>query len=149
MFAFRIMDVRSKNDDNSKKNKAALMAAFLLALAIIYLLAGIFFGFYIPCPFRTLTGLKCPGCGMSHAATHLAMAASSLISSDTAQAHDQIIEALRSNALFIPIFAYLIYAFVQFCIYKDLGKTKISRVIDAAFLVVVLIWWILRNIINI
>ena len=137
-----------KNNSNDQMKKAVIMAAFLLCFAIIYLLAGILFGFYLPCPFRTVTGLKCPGCGMSHASTHLALAASSLISSDTAQAHDQIIEAFRSNALFIPIFAYLIYAFVQFCIYKDLGKTKISRVIDTAFLIIILIWWILRNTIN-
>lgn len=147
MFAFRIMDVRSKNDDNSKKNKAALMAAFLLALAIIYLLAGIFFGFYIPCPFRTLTGLKCPGCGMSHAATDVAMAVMALIRSDTDGAHVWITEAFRANALFIPIFAYIIYAAIRFLTDKEDSHNMLFNVIDAVFLVVIVIWWIVRNII--
>lgn len=132
----------------SKTDKAVVLAAFLLVSAALYLLAGIFFGFYIPCPFRTFTGLKCPGCGMSHAATDIALAASDMIRADTNSANCHIMDAFRENALFIPIFAYLIFAFVQVCRNNDLGQTKISRAVDAVFLIMIIIWWIVRNIYN-
>ena len=51
-----------------ERRKAAFTAAFLLAAVLLYLTAGVFFDFFIPCPFRTFTGLRCPGCGLSHAA---------------------------------------------------------------------------------
>ncbi|MBQ3281829.1 MAG: DUF2752 domain-containing protein [Eubacterium sp.] len=130
-------------------NKAVFLAAFLLVLAVLYLMAGIFFGFYIPCPFRVLTGLRCPGCGMSHAATHIALALSDLIKTDTAGAHAHIQAAFLANALFIPIFAYLIFAFSQVFKNNDLNQSKISTVIDTVFLVIIIIWWIVRNIYNI
>ncbi len=132
----------------SKTDKAVVLAAFLLVSAALYMSAAIFFGFYIPCPFRALTGFRCPGCGMSHAATDVALAAVSLIRADTAEAECHIMDAFHANALFIPIFAYLIFAFVQVCRNNDLGQTKISKVVDVVFLVIIVIWWVVRNIYN-
>lgn len=117
-------------------HKAAIAAAFLLFSGLIYLLLGVFFDFYVPCPFRAVTGLKCPGCGLSHAATALV--------------HLDFAGAMAENALFIPIFLYLAYAFYRVFIRKnkDPLADKLGRRIDVIFLIVILLWWIVRNIIS-
>lgn len=134
------MNRRSTEAKDDIKLKAALTAAFLLALVILYLLAGIFFGFFIPCPLRTITGFRCPGCGLSHAACDLARL--------------DFHSAFRDNALFIPIFSYIIYVFVRTYIpilsnKKDPLPGKSGERIDMIFLAVILIWWIVRNILGI
>lgn len=40
--------------------------AFLLPAGGLYALFVHATGLMIPCPFRLITGLKCPGCGMTH-----------------------------------------------------------------------------------
>ena len=116
------------------KHKAALAAAFLLSAGIVYLLLGLFLGFYIPCPFRMVTGLKCPGCGLSHAATDLARL--------------DFAGAMSHNALFIPIFIYIAYYFYRSFLRKnkDPLADKTGRRIDMIFLIVILLWWVFRNI---
>ena len=112
------------------------MAAFLLVICTSYLLLGVFFGFYIPCPFRLLTGLKCPGCGLSHAAVCLARL--------------DFEGAFHENALFAPIFLFMIYEafryFIPLMNNKDPHTDKISMRIEIIFLVVLLIWWVVRNV---
>lgn len=127
------MDIKDKRPAE-KTDKAAVTAAFLLAAGMIYLLLGMFAGFYIPCPFRTVTGLKCPGCGLSHATVDLV--------------HLDFAAAMEDNALFIPIFSYLLYAFYRYIIRKnkDPLADKTGRRIDMLFLIVILLWWVIRNI---
>ena len=122
----------------TERRKAAFTAAFLLAAVLLYLAAGVFFGIFIPCPFRTVTGLRCPGCGLSHAAVCLT--------------HLDIKGAFMANALFIPIYAYLIYTFISefvFNIKRNTTNDVINRRIDVVFLIVIILWWIVRNIISI
>lgn len=129
-----------KDQDNRviQSRKTAFMAVFLLVLVILYLIGGIFFDFFIPCPFRMITGYRCPGCGLSHAAVSLA--------------HFDIQSAFRANALFVPMYAYIIFAAVREFIPSDKKDPRveiIGRRIDVVFLVVIVFWWILRNILNI
>ena len=122
----------------TERRKAAFTAAFLLAAVLLYLAAGVFFGIFIPCPFRTVTGLRCPGCGLSHAAVCLT--------------HLNIKGAFMANALFIPIYAYLIYTFIKTFIQKKKDPHTghdAGMWIDLVFLVVILFWWIIRNVIGI
>lgn len=48
---------------------------------------------FLPCPFRTLTGLWCPGCGLTRATHHLL--------------RGDISQALRYNLFVVPILAGL------------------------------------------
>ncbi len=121
-----------------ERRKAAFTAAILLAAVLLYLTAGVFFDFFIPCPFRTFTGLRCPGCGLSHAAVCLT--------------HLDIKGAFMANALFIPIYAYLIYTFIKTFIHKKKDPHTghdAGMWIDLVFLVVIIFWWIIRNVIGI
>lgn len=42
-----------------------LGGAALLGLGLLYALANVRLGFYVPCLFRRVTGWKCPGCGVT------------------------------------------------------------------------------------
>lgn len=61
---------------NASDRKKRITRAILAGTAFIC--AGLFYGFFmiprgfwIPCMFRTFTGYKCPGCGISHMAAAL------------------------------------------------------------------------------
>lgn len=46
-------------------------AALILGIGVAYFIFISVTGLYLPCPIRTITGLKCPGCGISHMFMHL------------------------------------------------------------------------------
>ena len=133
------MNQVSKTANNDKStSKAVHVTAFLLAICLIYLVLGLFFGFYIPCPFRTLTGFKCPGCGLSHAAQDIIRL--------------DFEKMMRDNALSVLIFPYIGLCIYRNYIYlsgkKDTSSGTYGRRIDLVFLIVILFWWIIRNIIG-
>ncbi len=87
------------------------------------------------CPFLMLTGLKCPGCGTQRAIHALL--------------HGDVLSALRFNALLpVSIPLLLLYG------YAELVRTRKPRFYDRvnsvtailAVLIVVIVWWIVRNI---
>ena len=60
--------MKNVNRDDCKRIPAEV---FLIAAGILYLIWVRVTGRYLPCVFRTVTGLKCPGCGISHMMTAL------------------------------------------------------------------------------
>ena len=52
---------------NERARKVLRLALEIVVLVVIYALIFNITGFGIPCVFRVVTGLKCPGCGMTHA----------------------------------------------------------------------------------
>lgn len=45
--------------------KVAAAAVILIAVGVLYVIINRLTGFAIPCPFHLVTGLNCPGCGVS------------------------------------------------------------------------------------
>lgn len=93
--------------------------------------------FFPKCPFLMLTGLKCPGCG-SQRAIH------ALLCGD-------ILSAFRYNALLVislPII--LLYGIAELLRtrYNALYRKLNSPTAIWAIFVIVVLWWILRNIFN-
>lgn len=56
-----------------RREKYAHLRPILAVLCIgaVYYLFVRLTGWYLPCPFRALTGFACPGCGISHFCTDL------------------------------------------------------------------------------
>ncbi len=107
---------------------------FFLLLGILYLIFIELTGIMIPCPFKLLTGLECPGCGVTHMFVHMA--------------HLDFEAAFYDNPfLFVTwplIVGYLIYYFHK----KSKGEDiKYGHYIEVTFLVMVLAFGVLRNII--
>ena len=74
----------------------------VLCTAAVLLCAGLFYAFFsmrtglaVPCPFHTLTGLKCPGCGVSRMCL-------ALLHADAAEAFRQN----RAVLLLLPLGVY-------------------------------------------
>ena len=59
-----------KNAMRAERNKIPA-EIILISAGIIYLIWIRVTGIYLPCVFRAVTGLKCPGCGISHMFTAL------------------------------------------------------------------------------
>ena len=61
------------NDSDRKKRitRAVQAGTALICAGLFYGYCMIPRGFWIPCLFRTFTGYKCPGCGISHMAAAL------------------------------------------------------------------------------
>ena len=91
--------------------------------------------FFPRCTFLTLTGLKCPGCGTQRAIHALL--------------HGNFLEAVRFNAMMVasvPLLALYGYAeIVRKSKRRFYNKVNSTPIILTIFVLVVL-WWILRNV---
>ncbi|HEV7843429.1 MAG TPA: DUF2752 domain-containing protein [Pyrinomonadaceae bacterium] len=127
---------------------AAALRARLLALAIVTtttaaLLYLRFFNpatpgtsYYPSCPFHTLTGLNCPGCGTLRGLHQLT--------------HGHLITALNYNALMVFSLPFLGYTFISYALVaargRGLPKPFIQPVFIKALFWIVIAFWILRNV---
>ena len=92
-------------------------------------------GFFPQCPFHALTGLNCPGCGLTRGFHALF--------------HGDVLEALRYNAL-LPIYAFVIgYFFVSIALTAIRGRGLSWKIFPPAamyiFLVATIVFSVARN----
>lgn len=112
------------------------VAIALVAVAII-VIYSVFDPSIMPfprCVFLTLTGWECPGCG-SQRALH------SLL-------HLDIVTAWRYNALMVCAIPFVVAVFIADSLrtkYPAIHKVLNSRLIILIALIVILSWWLLRN----
>ncbi len=103
-----------------------------LSYAFIYMLTGV----GIPCIFNLVTGLKCPGCGI----THMCVAILNL----------DFISAYNYNPIIFCLLPFWVFALLyQLIKYIKTGSTKFSKPVNALIylsIIILLIWGIYRNI---
>ena len=110
----------------------------LIVVAIFYFSINPATNKYMPrCLFLVITGYKCPGCGCQRAVHALL--------------HGNFLDALRFNAFFVV--ALPVIAIYLFNDYTHLIPNKMSEVIThhytiAALAIVVMLWWVLRNVLD-
>ena len=141
--------------ENLKNNISVKTSLFALCIIIILIVGSVVYFNYDPeesvlfpkCPFQLLTGLECPGCG-SQRAIHALL-------------HLDIRSAFHHNALLIISIPYIILLLIAKIVLIPLrrgqGEVSISRFshfsttiqhpgIIWSYAVIVLIFWITRNI---
>ena len=110
-----------------------LCLGIFLLIGLFYLLAINRIG--IPCLFRKVTGLMCPGCGNSRAAVALLQL--------------DLPAALGYNLLFPLEFLYIAWVYCCCCRqYLKTGRFTYRPpfvAADITLLILLLIWWVVRN----
>lgn len=113
--------------------KKLLIICTLFLLLITYLYLGNQFHIYINCPIKKITGLYCPGCGI----TRMLL---SILQLDFYQ-------ALRYNPLLFLSLPFFLFLIVESIITKkEPLYNKIPTKIWVAIIVIFMIYGILRNI---
>jgi hypothetical protein len=122
---------------------ARLFAVMVLATTFVALLYLRLFnpstpgeGFYPACPFHTMTGLNCPGCGITRGLHQLT--------------HGHVLTALNYNALmvlFVPLLGYILVSQALVAVRgKGLPMFFTKPVYVRALFWTLMTFWILRNI---
>ncbi len=134
--------------------RISIISAIVCGIALLYFFVDArYSGFFPRCPFFTLTGLYCPGCGSQRAVSSLL--------------HGDIIKAFHYNVMLaasLPLVLYSAFRTTIYWIIKDLGEKRnmiwvrfftlnsipqkifYSPVFVKAVLVIIVLFWILRNI---
>lgn len=112
------------------------MIAFILMLSLYFFIDPSTTAFFPKCPFLSLTGIYCPGCGSQRAIHHIL------------QGH--ILTGIRHNYMFLLVIVVLSYQAIIFIINK-LGKKTYNNLLHKSkttytILVLVILFWIMRNI---
>ncbi len=118
--------------------RVAFIATLFIVIGIIYVAVVSFLKFGIPCVFYELTGLKCPGCGITRAIISML--------------HFRIYDAMTYNALAFLIIAYILFIFINTSwVYIKSGIYHLSagkEYISVIFLILLVAWGIVRNVIG-
>ncbi|MBA2340399.1 MAG: DUF2752 domain-containing protein [Pyrinomonadaceae bacterium] len=114
----------------------------LIGLSIVFIISAVWLppdnSRWVLCPFRFLTGLPCPGCGMTRAFCHIA--------------HGHFVTALRFNPFSVFVFlAVIIFwlkaaavAFDLEALRVALARLRPSARLSRFALLIVLMWWAAR-----
>ena len=124
-------------DEIVNKRLTALLIWLSIAIGAAYLF--IFepgqTGFFPACPFRTLTGFTCPGCGSTRGLHRLL--------------HGDIVSALEFNPLMVLSLPFLLYALVRYTAAAVSGRPLQRHNLDAKYIWMlfglIMSFWIFRN----
>ncbi|WP_449149019.1 DUF2752 domain-containing protein [Stomatobaculum sp.] len=118
-----------------RRRAVGRLTARIVLLGLAYALFIQCTGLGIPCVFRLVTGYRCPGCGMTHAAMALI--------------HGQPKTAFRENPLSLSVVPLLLlYGAYRAEVYIRSARTDFRKweiVFLGVLWVVVLAFWLLRN----
>lgn len=92
-------------------------------------------GFFLPCPFRFLTGLNCPGCGVTRALHQLL--------------HGHFEAAFMLNPLLLLAIPFLLFALIRCSVIVMRGGVPRPNALPAPYIYaiffIILSFWIFRN----
>ncbi len=120
-----------------RRKKVIRIALILVGIGALYAVFASVTGVGIPCPIRSVTGLKCPGCGVSRMAL-------SVIKLDFASAFGYNAAVLCLLPLMAATAGRYIYVYVKYGRVRDRAAN-----IAVIFMIVVLVaFGVLRNVFN-
>lgn len=108
----------------------------IFSIGFLYYLWVVITNIYIPCIFKLITGLKCPGCGITHMIISLC--------------RFDFLTAFKSNELLfitLPI-AGIIYITKRIYYIRNgikMTEGKVMHFLEYSFLGLIIIFWIVRN----
>lgn len=127
---------------STPKKRILISAALTLAVILLAAAAGFIIkntGFRLFCAFNALTHLRCPGCGNTRAVL-------GVLSLDFSAVY-------RYNLFFVPEMFYVAWVWI-FCIKNYVKNGKFAyrspaAAFDISFLILLIIWFVVRNILKI
>lgn len=125
-----------KTEKQKRIKRTVLTAVLFILCGFIYSAFFSAFQVGIPCVFYEITGLKCPGCGITRGMVALL--------------HFDFYNAICYNAFLFLIIAYIVWVYIftaRHYIRTGIYKLTAGReFISIIFLVLLLLWGIVRNI---
>lgn len=126
------------NLDKKKKISIYVVTSLLFIAIIGIILVKIYNpeeeSFFIPCMLYKLTGIKCPGCGMTRSVHYLV--------------NGDIKQAMWYNLMLVPIIILVIYALYRYIRYLIKDEEIINKMLEnvlKVFLVAILVFGVARN----
>jgi len=125
-------------DLHKRIKKVLTVSILLLTVGVIYTIVCFYTSFRVPCVFYLVTGLKCPGCGV----TGMCL---SLLKFDFQSAflYNRVLFFMSPVGAVIAI--HYIYRYIK---YGDRMLTKPSRAVVIAMIIILLIFTVVRNILK-
>lgn len=121
-----------------KKIQFLIRCAAVVAISLLYFFIDARETQLFPkCPFHSLTGLFCPGCGSQRAISALL--------------HFDLISAMRFNVLLVaslPMIGYSVYASIMNTFTTKVVQQRLFHSVTFIWIlaVVVMLFWVLRNV---
>lgn len=113
----------------------AIWSLIIAGAAYLYIFEPGKTGFFPGCPFRALTGLTCPGCGVTRALHHIL--------------HGHFETAFTLNPLLLIAIPFLLIAFLRYSVIVMRGGVPRPNALPAPYIYtiffVILGFWIFRN----
>lgn len=126
-----------KLDKNKKTSIYIVISLFIIALIGI-ILVKVYNpeekSFFIPCMLYKLTGIKCPGCGMTRSVHYLV--------------NGNIKQAIWYNLMLIPLIVLVIYSLYRYILFLVKNEQIINKLLEnllKVFLVIIVLFGVTRN----
>jgi len=120
--------------DRSRQRKLILGIVILILCGVLYYCFVKITGVGIPCLFRLVTGLKCPGCGISHMLLELA--------------EGNLAGAFMANQFILVTLPFLIFevAYAFYLAWTGKHQPKWNEILCIIYIIALVIFGIVRNI---
>ena len=115
--------------------KVLLILGGLVSAGLLFAYGAMHWGWWLPCVFNQITGLKCPGCGVSRMCL-------ALLQLDFSRAFSWNPAVMICLPMLVYFVGYLSYRYVRF---GDLQLKKWQQYICWIMIAILLIFGILRN----